>query len=82
MNQLFQLKDFVNLSRPRGRILRRSKAPVAVLAIAAFMLLGALVGFGVIPNLPVVGMAMGAALFVLVTRCIDPQEAYEAIEWK
>ena len=46
MNRLFQMKAFINLSRPQGRILRWGKAPLAVLAIGAFMLIGALMGFG------------------------------------
>lgn len=82
MNQLFQMKDFINLSQPRGRVLRWTKAPLAVFAIVAFMIAGALVGFRVLPPIPVEALAMGAALLVLVTRCIDPQEAYRAIEWR
>ena len=82
MNRLFKLKAFINLSRPQGRILRWNKAPLAVTAIAVFMLMGALMGFGVIPSFPVEALAMGAALLVLLTRCIEPQEAYQAIEWK
>lgn len=82
MNQLFQLKDFINLSRPRGRMLRQGKAPLAVLAVVAFMVVGALMGFGVIPQISVAALAFGAALFVLLSRCIDPREAYQAIEWK
>lgn len=82
MNRLFEMRDFINLSKPRGTILRPAKAPLALAAVAAFMLLGALMGFGVVPDVPVVVLAMGAALFVLVTRCLDPRDAYQSIDWK
>lgn len=82
MRQLFERKDFINLSEPKATLLRPGRAPLAVGAIGAFMVLGALVGFKVLPGIPVVVLAMGAALFVLLTRCLDPKEAYSAIEWK
>ena len=31
---------------------------------------------------PIVLIALSAAVFVLVTRCLEPSEAYQAIEWK
>jgi di/tricarboxylate transporter len=76
MNKLFQERDFINLSRPREDKLRRTKAPLAVIALIGFMVLGAST------DLPLVGLALGAALLTLLTRCIDPAEAYGAIEWK
>ncbi|MGC6581004.1 MAG: SLC13 family permease [Akkermansiaceae bacterium] len=82
MQQLFEEKDFVNLSEPKQRIIRKKKAPLAVLALLTFMILGALGGSGVIVPIPIVLIALSAAIFVLVTRCIDPSEAYQAIEWK
>ncbi|MGC6426799.1 MAG: SLC13 family permease [Akkermansiaceae bacterium] len=82
MQQLFEEKDFVNLSEPKQRIIRKKKAPLAVLALLTFMILGALGGSGVIAPIPIVLIALSAAIFVLVTRCIDPSEAYQAIEWK
>jgi len=76
MNRLFEEKDFINLSRPQEKPLRRSKAPIAGLALLAFMLLGALT------SLPLLGLALGAVLVTLLTRCLDPAEAYAAVEWK
>ncbi len=76
MNKLFQERDFINLSRPREEKLRRTKAPIAVLALLAFLLLGAFT------DLPLLGLALGAALLTLLTRCIDPAEAYGSVEWK
>ncbi|MGJ8697110.1 MAG: SLC13 family permease [Verrucomicrobiaceae bacterium] len=82
MQQLFQEKDFVNLSEPKHQVVRKSKAPLAILALLSFMVVGALGGAGVIPQIPIVLIALTSAVFVLVTRCLEPSEAYEAIEWK
>ena len=58
------------------------RAPVAILAIVGFMLSGALIGFGVLPPIPVVVLAMGAALLVLLLGCVEPGEAYRSVDWK
>jgi len=57
----------------------RPKRTHAPLAISIFVAVLALTTFNVM-TLPVA--AMLGALLVFVTRCITPQEAYEAIEWK
>ncbi len=76
MNELFEEKDFINLSRPKDRPLRRSKAPVALAALAAFMV------FGSFQFIPVQYLALAAVFVVMATRCIDPAEAYEAVQWR
>lgn len=81
MDQLFLEKDFVNLSEPKRRVRRKKQAPIAIGTIAMFVLFGAfggMIGFKV----PLVQLAIGGALLVMVTRCIEPREAYAAIEWK
>ena len=81
MDLLFSEKDFVNLSQPKRRVRRKKRAPVAIGVIALFVLFGAfggMIGF----NIPLVQLAIGGALLVMVTRCIEPHEAYESIEWK
>lgn len=82
MQQLFHEKDFVNLSEPTQQVVRKSKAPLAIIALLSFMVLGALCGAGVVPPVPIVFIALAAATFVLLTKCLDPVEAYQAIEWK
>lgn len=82
MQRLFQSKNFINLSEPEHESYRPEKAKYALLALASFVVLGALGGFGVISAIPVFALAFGAALFCLFTRCIEPKEAYEAIEWR
>ncbi len=82
MQRLFGSNDFVSLSEPKTETPRPEKAKYALFAMGAFVTLGALGGFGIIPALPVFGMAFGAALLCMVTKCLDPKEAFDAIEWK
>ncbi len=82
MRQLFEQKDFVNLSEPKQRMTRRSKGPIVIGSLVLFILLGALGGHWGIPQLPTVLVALSCALLVLVTRCLDPHEAFQAVEWK
>lgn len=63
MQQLFQLKDFINLSEPKQITVRPKKAPFAILAILAFMIIGMLGGVGLIPKVPIVLIALSAAFF-------------------
>ncbi len=82
MRHLFQRQDFINLSEPEHTVLRRSKAPIAIGALLLFMVMGALGGNFGIPQVPIVLLALVGAMLVLITRCVQPQEAYQAIEWK
>ncbi|NNE79517.1 MAG: SLC13 family permease [Silicimonas sp.] len=63
-----------NVSQPSARAYRRSHAPLALLALGAIVLLAA---FGVAPILM---LAMLAVAVVLVTRCIDADEAFSTID--
>ncbi|MEZ5328844.1 MAG: SLC13 family permease [Verrucomicrobiales bacterium] len=76
MNRLFGEKDFVNLSKPSQRSLRRSKAPIAIGALVLFVI------FAAFDFMPVAPLALTAVLLTLLTRCIDPQEAYSAVDWR
>ncbi|MFT5883152.1 MAG: di/tricarboxylate transporter [Crocinitomicaceae bacterium] len=82
MQRLFQQKDFINLSAPKHQESRTHKAPFVLISLAAFILIGALGGNFSIPTVPTVLLAMCCAFGVLVTRCLDPHEAFQAIEWK
>ncbi|MEX2580134.1 MAG: SLC13 family permease [Verrucomicrobiales bacterium] len=76
MSELFNENDFVNLSKPKARPIRHRKAPIALTALLAFMLGGVLMPL----YIPI--FALTAVLVTLATRCIDPDEAYQAVEWK
>ncbi|MDF1754772.1 MAG: SLC13 family permease [Verrucomicrobiales bacterium] len=76
MSELFNEKDFVNLSKPKAQSIRRAKAPIAIGALLLFMVGGALFP----PMIPF--LALASVLITLITRCIDPEEAYQAVEWR
>lgn len=82
MRRLFEQRDFINLSAPTTQEFRNKKAPWAIGALVVFVILGALGGFGIIDKIPTVQLALGAVLFVMLTRCLEPKEAYEAVDWR
>ena len=82
MNQLFEQRDFINLSERKHAQVRRNKAPIAIGALLIFMILGAINGRFGIPSIPIVQLAFTSALIVLLTRCVEPQEAYRSVDWK
>ncbi len=75
LRRLFDTHELVNLTEPHARPFRRDKAPIAVIAIAALMLLAT---FEV---LPIAALALIAATAVVILGCLDVDEAYEAIQW-
>jgi di/tricarboxylate transporter len=66
--------DLVNISQPTVRAFRRDHAPIAIGALAGVVVLAAL---GVAPILP---LAVIAVAVVLLTRCIDADEAFSFVE--
>ncbi|MCM2330081.1 Di-and tricarboxylate transporter [Geopseudomonas sagittaria] len=68
--------ELISLNAVQERAYRRDKAPIALLATAAVMLLAAL---GV---MPIEGLAIIGAVTVLATRCLDVEDAYKAVDWK
>ncbi|MEX6505923.1 SLC13 family permease [Jiella sp. M17.18] len=64
-----------NLTQPSERAVRRGKAPLALLALAAVVFGNA---FGL---MPIAGIAWIAVAFVLLTRCIDSEEAVGSVDW-
>ena len=82
MYNLFQRRDFINLSEPEDTIHRPRKSPIAIGALLLFMICGAISGRMGIPEVPIVQLALTSAMIVLITRCVQPQEAYRAIEWR
>ncbi|HEY1583408.1 MAG TPA: SLC13 family permease [Chthoniobacterales bacterium] len=75
IHRLMQERDFLNLTEPKQRAFRPHKAPLAIGAITVVMLLAAT------DVLPIAALAIVAAIGVVVTQCLDIDEAYEAIEW-
>ena len=68
--------ELISLNTVQERSYRRDKAPIAVIATLAVMLLAA---FGV---MPIEGLAIIGAVTVLATRCLDVEDAYKAVDWR
>ncbi|MEM1352217.1 MAG: SLC13 family permease [Pseudomonadota bacterium] len=66
--------DLVDVSQPSERAYRRSHAPIAIAALAGIVILAAL-------NVaPILLLAVLAVALVLVTRCIDADEAFSFVD--
>jgi len=66
--------DLVDVSRPSIRPFRRSKAPIVLVALAGIVILSA---FDLAPILP---LAVLAVAVILVSRCVDSDEAFSFID--
>ncbi len=62
------------LTRPVERPYRRRRAPI-VIAMLGFVVIGGATGL-----MPIAGLAVIAVAVTLITRCIDADEAFDAIE--
>lgn len=74
LSRLAQDMDLVDVSHPSEREYRRGHAPVAIAALLALVVLA---GLGVAP---IFLLAVLAVALVLVTRCIDADEAFGAVD--
>ncbi|GGO51457.1 Di-and tricarboxylate transporter [Roseovarius pacificus] len=74
IQRLSREMDLVDVSKPSARAFRRGHAPLAVAALAGIV---ALAGLGVAP---ILALAVVAVAVVLVTRCIDADEAFSFID--
>ncbi len=78
-------RDFITLSEPTPESFNLRKAPLALAGIILFVFLASF-NFGWIglPGLQfnTFAAAFVGALFVLLTGCLRPREAYDAVDWK
>ena len=66
--------DLVDVSHPSARAFRRGHAPIAIAALAGIVILAAL-------NIaPILLLAVLAVALVLVTGCIDAEEAFDFVD--
>jgi di/tricarboxylate transporter len=72
--RLAQDMDLVDVSRPTARAFRRGKMPIAVLALLA------VVGLSALDVAPIMELAMVAVAVILLTRCIDADEAFSYVD--
>jgi di/tricarboxylate transporter len=66
--------DMVDVSSPSARAFRRSHAPIAIISLMAIVLLAAL------DVAPILFLSILAVAAVLVTRCIDADEAFSFVD--
>ena len=66
--------ELLDMSRPQAQAFRRHKAPIAIGSLIGVVVLSAL---GVAP---ILGLAVVAVAIILLTRCIDADEAFSYIE--
>jgi di/tricarboxylate transporter len=65
----------INLTQPQERPMRRDRAWVALGAVAA------VVGLAALNVMPIAGLAVVAAVVVVLAGCLQRDELYQAIEW-
>lgn len=66
--------DMVDVTHPTAKAFRRSQAPIAIAALTGVVVLA---GFGVAPILLLATLAVAV---VLITRCVDSDEAFSYID--
>lgn len=66
--------QLTHVAQTSARSFRREKAPIAIATIAAVVVGAALFG------LPIEAMAVGGVALVLVTRCMEPGDAWESLD--
>lgn len=74
--RLMEDGGIINLSAPSDTATRRTKAPIAIATIAAVM------GLAAFNVMPIAGLAVIGAVVVMMTRCLDPDDAFDAIDWR
>jgi di/tricarboxylate transporter len=65
--------NLIDLSEPRSRSFRRKKAPIAIAALVGVVVLAAM------NVMPITALAFLAIAVILVSRCIDADEAWQSI---
>ena len=66
--------NLADVSTPSERAYRRSHAPLALIALAGIVILAAL------GAAPILALAIVAVALIFLTRCIDPDEAFDFVD--
>lgn len=66
----------VDLERPEDQAFRRERAPIAIATLVGVVVLAAL------NIMPIVGLAVIGVAIVLFSGCLDPEEAFDSIDWR
>ncbi len=76
LKRLCDDNDLVNIAMPRERAIKRSHAPIAIATMIGVIVLATL------SVMPIAGLAAIGAAIVLATRCVEADEAFEAVDWR
>ena len=66
--------DLVDVNRPRVVAFRRAKAPIALAALAGIVVLSA------VDAAPILPLALIAVAVILITHCVDSEEAFSFVD--
>lgn len=69
-------EHLMNVSEPKSRGFKTQKAPIAIAVIVGVVVAAAF------DLMPIAGLAVLGMAIVLVTRCIEPDEAFAAVDWR
>jgi len=76
LNRLFEERNIMNATFMRRVDLQTAKAPIAIATIIGILV------FSTLGVMPIVGLAMIGAVVVMLTGCVTPEKAYQAIDWR
>ena len=76
LKRLCDDNNLVNVAMPRERAVKRSHAPIALSVMALVVTLATL------DVMPIAGLAAIGAAIVLATKCVEADEAFDAIDWR
>ncbi|MCJ2181362.1 SLC13 family permease [Novosphingobium sp. 1949] len=76
LRRLVEDQQLVNIAEPTMRGFRRNKAWIAVATMLG-VVLGAAFNL-----LPLTGLAVIGVAIVLAARCVEPEEAFRAVDWR
>src|SRR3546814_19018915 len=75
VHKLIEAGDLINLTEPAEKPFRVRKAPIAIGAVGAVVVLAAL------DVMPIAGLSLIAAFVVLATKCLALPDVGAAIDW-
>jgi di/tricarboxylate transporter len=76
LKRLCDDNDLVNVAMPRERAIKKSHAPIALATMVG------VVGLATLGLMPIAGLAAIGAAIVLATRCVEADEAFDAVDWR
>lgn len=74
LDELRQEEGLLVLERPAEQVVARERAPLALAALGGFIACASLT------DLPVSGCALAAALFLVLSGCLTPRQAYRSLD--